>query len=223
MVVLAPISQSSPITTPPSCGTLSQRPASIARPKPSAPSTAPGWMSTRWPRRTRVDQGDARDQLAAGADHAVVADHAARAEHRAGVDAAARADADERTDAGAADRRCALGVDRPRWGARPASRAACGSNSAAISREGGVGIARDQRGAPEQPSASSSRITTTPAPLPASWLRYAGLARNASWLGAGRWPACRRRPRATAPSPCSSRPKRSASSAAVSWSGPRPV
>ena len=54
MVVLAPISQSSPTTTPPSCGTLSQRPASIARPKPSAPSTAPGWMSTRWPSRTRV-------------------------------------------------------------------------------------------------------------------------------------------------------------------------
>src|SRR5690606_8750190 len=59
MQVFAPISQSSPTTTPPSCGTLIQcgsasPPRSSARPKPSAPSTAPGWIRTRRPSRTRV-------------------------------------------------------------------------------------------------------------------------------------------------------------------------
>src|SRR5690606_5609301 len=56
MVVLAPISQSSPTTTPPSCGTLIQRPPSIARPKPAPPSTAPGRIRTRLPSRTRVSR-----------------------------------------------------------------------------------------------------------------------------------------------------------------------
>ncbi|MNR29377.1 hypothetical protein D3C85_1467590 [compost metagenome] len=47
-VVLAPISTSSPRDTPPNCGILPQAPlpkaGSGAKPKPSAPSTAPLWM-----------------------------------------------------------------------------------------------------------------------------------------------------------------------------------
>ena len=50
-VVLAPISTSAPIETPPTCGILSQRPSSSAMPKPSAPMTAPLWMMVRAPMR----------------------------------------------------------------------------------------------------------------------------------------------------------------------------
>ncbi len=48
-VVFAPISTSFPITTRPICGTLSQRPSSIAMPNPSAPITTPECSMTRSP------------------------------------------------------------------------------------------------------------------------------------------------------------------------------
>src|SRR3989304_4038726 len=49
IVVLAPISTSSPITARPICGILIQRPASCAMPNPSAPITAPECTTTRAP------------------------------------------------------------------------------------------------------------------------------------------------------------------------------
>src|SRR5207249_2494365 len=51
IVVLAPISTSSSMTTPPVCGILRWRAPSKANPKPSAPMTAPGCTSTRRPSR----------------------------------------------------------------------------------------------------------------------------------------------------------------------------
>ncbi len=51
MQVLAPISTSSPMTTLPSCSIFSQRPWSGAKPKPSAPITAPPWTMPRAPMR----------------------------------------------------------------------------------------------------------------------------------------------------------------------------
>ena len=184
MVVLAPISQSSPITTPPSCGTLSQRPASIARPKPSAPSTAPGCTRTRWPKPHAGHQRDARDQFAAGADHAIVADDAARADHGACLDAAARADTDERADVrGRVDVRA--GVDTAlAMDARPGA-AACGSNSAAILREGRVRIAGDQarcRRVRRRPPRASPRRRRR---VSASWLRYVRIGEEGQLPGAG--------------------------------------
>ncbi len=50
-VVLAPISTSLPITTPPAWGILIQRPSSGAKPKPSAPMTTPLAMMQRSPSR----------------------------------------------------------------------------------------------------------------------------------------------------------------------------
>ena len=53
MVVAAPTTTSSPTTTPPSWAIVSKRPfSSGAKPKPSAPSTAPAWMTQRAPTRT---------------------------------------------------------------------------------------------------------------------------------------------------------------------------
>ncbi len=49
MVVLAPISTSSWITTRPICGTLRCPPAPMAKPKPSCPMRAPAWIVTRLP------------------------------------------------------------------------------------------------------------------------------------------------------------------------------
>ena len=66
MVVLAPISTSSPMRTAPICGILIQRPASSAMPKPSAPITAPEWtMHARAERAAvrrppRADRGSCR-------------------------------------------------------------------------------------------------------------------------------------------------------------------
>src|SRR6266446_2723576 len=51
IVVLAPISTSSPITTRPSCGTLTGPPASGAKPKPAWPMRTPGCSTTRAPIR----------------------------------------------------------------------------------------------------------------------------------------------------------------------------
>ncbi len=119
MVVLAPISTSSPMRTAPTCGILIQRPASRAMPKPSAPITAPECtMHARADRAAVVDR-DAR--IAASCprrsrtfapDHAVrsdahaLADARARPDHREGVDLRARIDVGaavdlrERMDAG---------------------------------------------------------------------------------------------------------------------------
>src|SRR6202051_1016644 len=52
IVVFAPISTSSPIWTLPTCGTFTQVPASGAKPKPSAPTTAPACRMQRRPMRT---------------------------------------------------------------------------------------------------------------------------------------------------------------------------
>ena len=52
MQVLAPISQPSPMTTRPTCGTFTAAPSAVRpKPKPSAPMTAPGWMMTLSPMR----------------------------------------------------------------------------------------------------------------------------------------------------------------------------
>ncbi len=50
-VQFAPISTSSSIRHPPTCGTFTRAPASPTYPKPSVPSRAPGWTRTRSPRR----------------------------------------------------------------------------------------------------------------------------------------------------------------------------
>ena len=52
MVVLQPISTSSPISTPPNCGTLNQPFSVLALPNPSPPRTAPGWTIHLAPRLT---------------------------------------------------------------------------------------------------------------------------------------------------------------------------
>jgi len=51
IVVEAPISTSSPMRTMPSCSILRWRPWSDSNPKPSAPTTTPGWRMTRFPTR----------------------------------------------------------------------------------------------------------------------------------------------------------------------------
>ena len=54
IVVFAPISTSSSITTPPTCGILWCVPSAWwAKPNPSLPMTAPSWMTTRLPTVTR--------------------------------------------------------------------------------------------------------------------------------------------------------------------------
>ena len=49
IVVLAPISTSSPMRTPPTCGIFTHAPASRAMPKPSAPMTTPECTMQRAP------------------------------------------------------------------------------------------------------------------------------------------------------------------------------
>src|SRR3569833_2742292 len=51
MVVLAPISTSSPMLTAPSCGTFTHCPSAWAKPKPSLPITTPGCIIARLPMR----------------------------------------------------------------------------------------------------------------------------------------------------------------------------
>ncbi len=93
------------------------------------------------------DQGDARDQLAAGADDAVLADHAAR--RRCTAPASMRLRAPMLTngaDAGVGGDRRASAVDDG-GGMDAGHGAAARLEQRGDAREGGVGIARDQRGA----------------------------------------------------------------------------
>src|SRR6476620_9706405 len=72
MVVLAPISQSSPTATPPSCGTLIQRPAETVGAEHCA-----GVHEHAPAQPHAADERDVRAQFAALADDAVLADRAA--------------------------------------------------------------------------------------------------------------------------------------------------
>ena len=95
MVVLAPISTSSPITTLPICGIFSQRPACGAMPNPSAPITTPECRIARAPMRQsgytttlgiepRIVADRSPLAHATGrTDHAAFPDHRACADHRA--------------------------------------------------------------------------------------------------------------------------------------------
>ena len=96
IVVFAPISTSSSMTTSPICGILWCVPsARCAKPKPSLPITAPSWMTTRLPicTRSRIETRAWITQSSpiarAGADRHV------RIHDRAGADRRAVADADE--------------------------------------------------------------------------------------------------------------------------------
>ena len=115
MVVLAPISTSSSITTGPTCGIFSWVPsARCAKPKPSAPMTAPSWTTTRAPRR-HASRIDTRAWITAvGAEHGVVADDHVRVQHAAGADAGATADHDQRADGDAGLEHGVGGDDRAR-------------------------------------------------------------------------------------------------------------
>ena len=79
IVVFAPISTSSSITTGATCGIFSCVPsARCAKPKPSLPTTAPFWMTTRSPIVHALADRDVRVQHAVGADDRAVADHHVR-------------------------------------------------------------------------------------------------------------------------------------------------
>ena len=125
MVVLAPISTSSSMTTGPTCGIFSWVPsARCAKPKPSAPMTAPSWTTTRAPRRQRLANRHARVDHAVGPEHGVVADHHVRVQHGAGADAGATADHDQRADRDVGLEHGVVGDDRTSGGRRAAAIAA---------------------------------------------------------------------------------------------------
>ena len=97
IVVLAPISTSSPIRTRPSCGTLIGAFGSGANPNPSWPIRTPGCSTTREPIRQWLSVTLARDpaivaDLDPGGDHRICADAAAPAEPHAALDDDIRAD-----------------------------------------------------------------------------------------------------------------------------------
>ena len=118
IVVFAPISTSSPITTLPTCGIFCHVPRSGAKPKPSAPMTAPGCTMQRAPMRTpssSVTRGPMRvpsptatfapstvpaPMTAPVADRAVAADDGVRVDLRARGHARARRDDGARVHAG---------------------------------------------------------------------------------------------------------------------------
>src|SRR5690606_27542430 len=211
---------SSPTTTPPSCGTLIQcgSPSSgrsIARPKPSAPRTAPGWMRTRRPSRTRVT----RVTRATSTEPApttqsspitqpgpIVAPASTRLPGPMLLNGPTLAVGSTLAPGST----CAAG-----W--IPGSGTEDGSNSEAILANATYG-SRASRAVPLKPSASAGRMTTAEAPVAASWPRYLGLARNDSWPGAA-WARVPTPLISTPGSPWTCRPKRSASPA-TAWRGP---
>src|SRR5690606_16326900 len=208
MVVLAPISQSSPTTTPPSCGTLIQRPSCMARPKPSAPSTAPGWIRTRAPSRTRATRVTraTRTQPGPTSQSSPITQPGpitapAPIRLRAPMLACGPTWASAATSASAATTALA-------W--MPAGASGRVSNRAAMRAKAEYGSRATRQGT-GQWAASASARTTAAAAVSASSRRYFGLARKLSWPG----PAPPRVPTpviAVVPSPRSSRPNRAARS-----------
>ena len=127
MVVLAPISTSSSMSTRPSWGTRTLPLLSAAKPKPSWPIRPPGKIDTREPTRQWLSEALAPIRVSspistAGPDRRVGADQAASADARTRLDDGAGFDATSRADHG-------CGVDdRRRMNTRHPARAPDGTS-----------------------------------------------------------------------------------------------
>ena len=157
MLVLAPISQSSPTTTPPSLRHL-QPAARRPRQAESVGAEHRARMHQHAPARAHALDQRHRDQFAAFADHAILADHASGADDRAGLDPRTRADANERADLRGRIDHCIGGDDRG-W-MHAGLRCGTGFEFSGELREC-AGIVGEERGAGV--ALSAGRITTAPA------------------------------------------------------------